>query len=84
MGYRHTRNEKKMNKTYSIDGMKPRDVAILIETMESLGFGNDDFRIMHFKNSMELKVTNRKLHWILKSMSKLRRLRVHTKTKAPF
>ena len=61
-------------KTYSFSGMKQRDVVNLLNVINNLGFGPSDYRVVYFgSHSEELKVVNQELHWMLKSISKLKR-----------
>jgi hypothetical protein len=62
-------------KTYSMSSMKHRDAINLVNTLNALGFGPNDYRIVSYGSHMqELKVSNRDLHWILKSLLRLERL----------
>jgi hypothetical protein len=67
-------------KTYSLGDMKQRDIVNLLNAINMLGFGAQDYRVVYFgSHSKELKVTNQELHWVLKSMSKLRRVKTYSK-----
>lgn len=67
-------------KSYSLEHMKDRDVANLMCVINELGFGPGDFRVIHFgSHSSELKIMNKELHWKLKSMSKLQRMKSDNK-----
>jgi len=61
-------------KSYNMDNMKARDVLNLQVAIERMGFTHNDYKIMHFgSHSIELKVKNKELHWLIKSIAKLNR-----------
>ena len=61
-------------KTYKLAGLKPRDIANVQHAISELGFGPNDYKIVHYgSHHAELKVTSKELHWMLKSISKLER-----------
>ena len=61
-------------KTYSLNNMKERDMANLFRVIHELGFGPESIRIVYFgSHSKESKLTDQKLHWVLKSLSKISR-----------
>lgn len=52
--------------------MGDRDVINLATAIAKMGYSQEDYRVVHFgSHQAELKVTNKELHWLLKSMSKL-------------
>ncbi len=63
-------------KTYSMENMKARDVLNLQTSIKKMGFKEDEYKIVYFgSHDIELKVKNQELHWMLKSINKLRRNR---------
>ena len=63
-------------KTYSLEDMKERDLEALFQLIYMLGFSSSDYRVVYFgSHSKELKIMNSELHWVLKSISKLRRVK---------
>ena len=69
-------------KTYSLEDMKDRDMINLFKVIHALGYGPESFRIVYFgSHSREMKVIDQELHWTLKSLSKLTRLKSSDKRK---
>ena len=61
-------------KSYTMHNLKKRDAINIIEGILLMGFSRDDYRVVYFaEDQSELKITNERLHWVIKSMSKLRR-----------
>lgn len=66
------RDKKVFFKSYSMNGLKTKDMLNIQEAIILMGFRNDDYKIVHFgSHGVELKVTNRELHCIVKSILKL-------------
>ncbi len=66
-------------KSYSLSNMKNRDIVNMLNTINKMGYGPDDYRIVHFgSHASELKVMNQELHWMLKSMTKMDRQKHRT------
>ena len=63
-------------KSYSMSKMKDRDITNLLVVMNEWGYGSNDFRVVHFgSHGVELKVMSQELHWKLKSLSRLERIK---------
>lgn len=63
-------------KTYSMYGLKDKDILNIQYIIMKLGFDNNDFRIFNFSDSgSELKIMNEELHWMIKSVTKLQRIK---------
>jgi len=62
-------------KTYATHILKQRDMENIEMTIKKLGFKKRDYRIVHFGNLWELKIINKELHWLVKSISKLERIK---------
>lgn len=61
-------------KSYSMDKMKAKDVLNIQEAIKRMGFDSSDYKIVHFGSyGIELKIQNKELHWMIKSITKLQR-----------
>ena len=65
------------SKTYSMAAMKSRDIDNVRKAIKKMGFSTTDYKIVEFGNSHELKIMSKELHRMIKSMSKLFRVKAH-------
>jgi len=60
-------------KSYKMHGLKSKDVVNVQNGIKAMGFSTDDYTVVHFNSTAELKIKNSELHWLIKSFSKLER-----------